>query len=132
MKLYFLLLACFISYSVSAFAQQIPIGTWKEYLPYGNPIDVTASDNKIYCATALSLYSVNKSDWSFERYSKVNGLSDIGYSTIAFDKNHQLLFIAYDNSNIDLLTQKGIINIPDIKRKNIVGDKAIYAIFFLG
>ncbi len=124
-------------------AQSIPIGSWKEYLPYNNPIALTASDSKVYCISGgkqpdsgpyfgVSLFSVNKSDFSYERYSKVNGLSDIVYNAIAFDKTHQVLLIAYTNSNIDLMEGDKVINIPDIKRKNIVGDKAIYQIFFWG
>lgn len=128
----FSFLPFFLLFFLSAAAQKLPIGGWKEYLPYGNAIAVTSSDNKVYCATPLGLYSVNRSDGSFERYSKITGLSDIGYNTIAFDKTRQLLFIAYANSNIDLMTASGIINIPDIKLKNIIGDKNIYDIFFDG
>src|SRR4029079_7112573 len=90
------------------------------------------SSNKIYCATELSLYSVEKSDYSTEPMSKVTGLSDIQTTVTGFDKVHDLLIIIYANSNIDLLKNGEVINISDVERKNIVGDKAIYAIYFYG
>lgn len=130
MKFPFFILLWLAYTSVSA--QELPIGGWKEYLSYGNAMAVTSSDNKVYCATTLGLYSISRTDGSTERYSKITGLSDIGYSTIAFDKKHQLLFIAYANSNIDIMTAHEIINIPDIKLKNIIGDRNIYDVFFDG
>ncbi|MEI7802069.1 MAG: hypothetical protein WCI97_05470, partial [Bacteroidota bacterium] len=123
---------CFFLSVQNLFAQQIPIGTWKDELPYLHAKAVVQSANKIYCATDVSLYSVDKSDFSFEKLSKVNGLSDIGFSTLYFDGDRNQLLIAYSNSNIDILDSAGTYNISDIKRKNIVGDKNIYKIFQRG
>ena len=39
------------------------------------------------------------------------------------------LYVAYTNSNIDVLDEKGIHNIPELKRENISGDKRIYQIY---
>lgn len=63
-----------------------------------------------------------------ERISKTNGLSDIGFNAIKYDSAHGKLIIAYDNSNVDLWSPDETVNIPDIKRKSIVGDKTIYSI----
>ncbi|HEY2721349.1 MAG TPA: two-component regulator propeller domain-containing protein [Chitinophagaceae bacterium] len=108
-----------------------PIGTWKEYLPYNNAIDVAGGDNKIYCATSYSLFSIDLSDNSIERMSKITGLSETGVSAINYDENDHKLFIAYSNSNIDIIYRNDIFNIPDLKRENITGDKSIYSIYFL-
>lgn len=102
---------------------------WREHLPYTSATDVTASNTKIYCATPYSLFSVDISSLETERISKVSGLSETGISTIRFDRNAQKLFVAYTNSNIDVIDEKGIHNIPDLKRKNISGDKMIYHLF---
>ncbi len=125
-------LCCFFLPFQNLFAQNIPIGTWKDELPYLNAISVVQSANKIYCATTVSLYSVDKTDFSFEKLSKVNGLSDIGFSTLHFDTGRNQLIVAYGNSNIDILDSAGTYNIADIKRKNIVGDKNIYKIYQRG
>ena len=108
-----------------------PIGQWKEHLPYNSAIDVAAGDNKIYCATPYSLFTVDLSDNSVERFSRVTGLSETGVSTINYDETNHKLFLAYSNSNIDIIYRNDIFNIPDIKRQNIAGDKSIYNIYSL-
>jgi hypothetical protein len=105
------------------------IGMWREHLPYHSAIDVTSSDKKIYCATPFSLFSVDISTNEIERISRVAGLSETGISTIKYDPASKKLLVAYANSNIDVIDEKGIHNIPDLKRKNSSGDKTIYHIF---
>lgn len=105
------------------------LGAWREHLPYQNAIDVTASANRIYAATPYSLFTVDPSTREVGRMSRVSGLSETGISAIRFDPASQKLFIAYSNSNIDVMEAKGIHNIPGIKRENIAGDKAIYDIY---
>ncbi|MBA3649591.1 MAG: T9SS type A sorting domain-containing protein [Chitinophagales bacterium] len=120
------------SYIHHAKAQTLGLGQWDEMLPYRNALSVTASPNKIYCATLLSMYSIDKNDNSLERYTKINGLSDIETRVIAFDSIHNLLLICYQNSNIDIMQNGAVINISDIQRKSITGDKTIYSIFIYG
>jgi len=106
-----------------------PIGMWKEHLPYNSAIDVTAGDNKIYCATPFSLFTIDLADNSIERLSRVTGLAETGVSVIKYDETNHKLFIAYSNSNIDIIYRNDIFNIPDIKRENISGDKSVYNIY---
>ncbi len=113
--------------------QSVPaIGQWGEHLPYNSAIDVTVGDNKVWCATPYSLFTVNIADNSIERLSRVTGLNETGISTIKYDETNNKLFIAYSNSNIDIIYRNDIYNVPDIKRDNIIGDKAIYNIYPLG
>jgi hypothetical protein len=125
------LLILFLFFTNSAAAQNTfpAIGLWREHLPYQGAIDVTASDKKIYAATPYSVFSVDIATQEIERLSKVAGLSETGVSAIQFDVSSNKLFMAYTNSNIDVLDAKSIHNIPDIKRSNISGDKNIYAIY---
>lgn len=103
-----------------------PIGAWREHLPYHSTIDVTASGNKIFAATPFSLFSVTVQTNEVERFSKISGLSETGIAAIQFDPFAQKLSIAYSNSNIDVLTEKGITNIPGLMRAAIAGDKTVY------
>lgn len=105
------------------------IGQWREHLPYQAAIDVTASEKKVYAATPYSLFSVDLSTRETDRFSKVSGLSETGISAIQYDALSQKLYVAYNNSNIDVLTSGGIRNIPDIKRSAISGNKNIYDIY---
>src|SRR5688572_14946473 len=102
---------------------------WREHLPYQGTIDVAASDKEIFAATPSSLFSVDRATNEITRYSKVSGLSETGVSAISYDVLSNKLFIAYSNSNVDVMDDKGIHNIPELKRANIAGDKSIYAIY---
>ncbi|UCG27291.1 MAG: hypothetical protein JSV24_09985 [Bacteroidales bacterium] len=110
---------------------QLKIGEWRDHLPYSHGETITIGDKKIYCASKNSLFLLNKDDNSLEKLSKVNGLSDIGISTIKYSSENDLLFIAYTNTNIDLVRGNQIFNISDIKRKSIPGNKVINNILFI-
>jgi hypothetical protein len=129
----FLLINSFFLTVVVAAQQPLPpIGQWREHLPYNSAIDVTAGNNKVYCATPYSLFTVNSADNAVERFSRVTGLNETGISAIKYDQANSKLFIAYSNSNIDIIYRNDIYNVPDIKRSAIIGDKNIYNIYPLG
>jgi hypothetical protein len=127
-RLYFFI---FFFITQKAIAQNTlpPVGLWREHLPYQGTIDVTASEKKVYAATEYSLFSVDLTSKEVERISKVAGLSETGISAIKYDPLSKKLFVAYTNSNIDIVDQSGIHNIPDLKRETISGDKSIYQIY---
>lgn len=129
MRPLFLILFCCFSACLPAQQLIAPIGLWKEYLPYNSAIDLAAGNGKVFAATPYSLFSVTLADNSIERLSRVTGLSETGISAICYDNAQEKLFIAYSNSNIDILYRNDIINLPDIKRDNIIGDKTIYSIY---
>lgn len=63
-----------------------------------------------------------------QRFSKVSGLSETGISTIQFDPFAQKLVIAYSNSNLDIVSEGAIKNVPGLMRSAITGDKTVYHI----
>jgi len=123
----FLLLSTF-----TGFAQTTGIGQWRDQLPYSDCIAVKEAGSRIYCATPYSIFYYDKEDNSIQRINKINGLSDIGISTINYSTASNTLVIAYSNANIDLIKNNTIINISDIKRASILGNKTIHDIFFIG
>ena len=114
------------------FAQQVPIGQWRDELPYTLCNSLTDAGSKIYVSTPYAVFYFDKDDNTITRITKITGLSDIGISTISYSKEYQTLVIAYSNANIDLIKNNTIINISDIKRKAILGNKTINNIFFIG
>ena len=118
-KLLFLLLPLFIN------AQDVAIGQWKDYLSYNSAYYICESKEKIYCVANGGLYYVNTSDETINRLSKITGLSDIGVKQVAYSKELDITVITYENCNIDLVKNNQIINISDIKRKEIIGKKVI-------
>lgn len=117
--------------SFATLAQDVPIGGWKEHLSYKSALSVTEGNGKVYVATTSGIFSLNKSDNSMDRMSKVTGLSDIEAVVLNFNTSNNKLLIAYKNSNIDIISNGEITNISDIKRKSIIGNKSINNIFFV-
>jgi hypothetical protein len=104
---------------------QIAIGQWREHLPYNEGVQVADAGDWIFSASKSGLFQYYKNGGDIFRLSKVNGLSDIGYSSIAWSDDNNTLVVAYTNTNLDLIQDGQIINVPDIKDKSIVGFKTI-------
>ena len=116
-----------VSFLLISFAaqSQTAIGEWRDHLPYNRTIRVADVGNSVYCATNYSIFIYDKDDQSVLRKSKVNGLSDVGISAMSYSDEYKTLVIAYTNTNIDLLKEGRIINLSDIKRRQILGNKTI-------
>ena len=125
----------FLLSAYNLFSQEsgLAIGHWRTHFPYKKVIDVVSHNNITYAATPYNLFSYNSEDNSLERIDKVKGLHDVGVSKIAYYKPANALLITYTNTNIDILYDDGFIrNIPDIKNKEILGNKTINNIVFKG
>src|SRR5690606_39071965 len=98
MKMVMLVLGfCTICLQATSQLEIPPLQGWREHLPYHSAIAVKAGNNKIFAATPYSLFSVDLSDNSIERLSKINGLSETGISAINYDETNDLLFVGYTN-----------------------------------
>ena len=124
-----LLLSLLLFFFLTTSHAQMAMGAWRTHFSYNNVQEITESAEKIYAISNGALFSVDKEYESIETYSKINGLSDGEIAHIAYSKENDLLLIAYSNSNIDLLKGRNMINISDLKRKEI-SDKEINNISF--
>jgi len=112
-------------------SQGSAIGTWRTHLTYSKVIDIAIVGDNIYAATPYSIFSYNKLDNSINRLDKVKGLNDVGISKIDFNENTNEILVAYTNANLDIIQSNGtVINISDIKEKEILGNKTINNITF--
>lgn len=109
----------------SSLRAQVAVGQWREHMPYAKGLRVAVTPDRIYHAGEHGLYYLDRKADALERLSKINGMSDFGFSAIAYSDQHNTLVIAYSNTNIDLIKDNQIINIPDIKDKQILGNKTI-------
>ena len=123
----------FLLYQIASFSQQVGIGQWRDHLPYDYATKAEEFNTNIYCATPYSMFYYDREDNTVHRLSKVNGLSDLGVSDISLNTAEKILVVAYSNTNVDLImNDQSIINIPDIKRKEILGNKTINSILNYG
>ena len=112
--------------SINGFSQPFELGHWRDHLPYIHARFLADAGRKIYCSTDDGFYSYSSDENEIVRLSKLNGLSDFGISDISYSAGYHKLVIAYSNTNVDLLSDDmSVINISDIKRKNIPGNKRI-------
>jgi ligand-binding sensor domain-containing protein len=128
---YLLIIALFFAIIQRSYAQAT-VGEWTDYQSCASAKNVADTGSKIYCVTEGGLFSYNKTDNSILKMSGINGLSDVGIERLAYSKENDLLLIAYENANIDLLIGNTIYNLSDIKRKQLSADKTINNIMFSG
>ena len=133
LKYFTLLLATWLVFPFAQAQEGVSIGHWRTHLPYQKVIGVEPVGNKIYAATEYELFYYDTEDNSVNILNKINGLSDIGISTIRYNDSQRKLFVAYTNANVDLVDNEGnVTNMSDIKDKNIVGNKRINHVYFDG
>lgn len=110
------------------FAQGLMIGEWRTHLPFQRVIDVDLVGQEVWAATPSEVFIYNKQDNSISYLNKVNGLNDVGISSMRYSAEHKTMVVAYSNTNIDLIREKEIINLSDIKNKEILGNKTINSV----
>ena len=93
-------------------------GTWKMHNSYVTKLikNVFDTGDKVYYVNSNKLYQFDKSTQTTLSLGKQNILSDNTISQIFYDWENKLLFVAYANSNIDVIDQAGkVTNISNIK-----------------
>jgi hypothetical protein len=125
-----IIVASLLSLSMKA---QIHQGEWRDHLSYNIAYRITSVGNLVYCATQSGLLSYDKTTQEVQKHSKVTGLSDVEVSTIEYSNANKVFIVGYLNGNIDLIKDDGtIINLSDLKRKTITGNKTINRIITYG
>ena len=109
------------------------LGTWQVHLPYRAASSLALAPNKLFVGTSTSLFSYDLDDNSLQTYSKIDGFAELEVAKMAYNDTHGLLFIAYENANIDLfINDARVVNKSDIRRSTIPGEKKINHIRFDG
>ena len=80
MKIKTLILVCFIS--LTLFAEQLPMGSWRTHLAYNNTEIIAQTKDKVYAVSEGALFSIGKYDDGVEILSKISGLNDNNISRI--------------------------------------------------
>ena len=108
---------------------QPKLGEWRTHLPYKYCLLVEATDDRVFCSATGGLFTYNLNDNSVEKLSKIDGLSDNGVVAMRWSNEQKTLILAYENSNLDIIRDGLILNMTDIMKKQIPGDKTIYDIY---
>ncbi len=118
-------------FSIAAMAQP-PVGSWRDHFSYNTGIDVTFGNGNVYCAShnGISIYRTATNEVS--TFSKVQGLSGVGISSIAYSESLSILAVGYTDGTIDLVQNDRVTTIVDIKNKVLQGSKEITSFLFIG
>ena len=125
-----LLFYFFLWGAFSNLSAQIPVGTFREHLPFRSFFSVAVSPHTIYASTGKNIMTLDK-DNQYEKstISKIDGLSEIGIRFLKYLEQNDMLVIIYDNSNIDFVRGDQVVNMADIKNKQIMGSKEIFSVY---
>lgn len=126
---YISLIAAFLCTVITAIAQDVPIGQWQSHLPYNTAMSIATDGVKVYVGGRYGFYSLSIGSKETTKYSKVNGMSDLGITKMGYDEVTGTVIIAYDNGNIDLFRDETFYNIPDLKLKTVTGTKTVNHIY---
>ncbi|WP_254411929.1 PorZ beta-propeller-like domain-containing protein [Dyadobacter diqingensis] len=99
----FILLLLLGSLKTYVRAQDIALGQWQSHFSYKSALHIVEAKNRLFCSSYNGLFSINPTDDKVIVYSKANGLSDVGISSMAYDSTENLLLLAYRNGNVDLV-----------------------------
>jgi hypothetical protein len=107
---------------------QTPVGDWSDNLSYNTARNIALGQNEVFSSTGSSILIYNKEFGELKKLTRVQGLSETGISSIEYSPEQSSLIISYTSTNIDIVKNNTVYNIPDIKRKYIPGKKEIYRI----
>jgi hypothetical protein len=127
-----LLALIFTNLAQSQSSEGMLVGEWKTHFAFNQVFEVIETPDRIIGATRLGLIVVEKSDFSIHTLTKVQGLSDYFITALSYSADNSSVLIGYENGNIDVIKNDDIININDLKIKQLVGSKAINHFLVIG
>lgn len=116
--------------ALTAFGQDISIGSWRTHYSYQSAKLLAVSSDKVFCATENGFFSRELSTGTTRKLSKLDGLSGSSISALAYHPAQNILAIGYASGLIDLVFEEEIKTIREVADTNLEGDKEIYQIAF--
>lgn len=108
----FVFLLLFCAAFQGAKSQNVPLEHWETHFNYLSAKQVIQVNDAVFCASNNGLFSVKISDKQIKTWSKSDGLNDSGIASMAFDKELNVLLLAYKSGNVDLVYMNSA-SLPD-------------------
>jgi hypothetical protein len=123
----------FVLLSAAAHAQtNIPLATWRYHLSYHDIRNLASSNEKIFAAGSSGMLIFDRTDKSITTYNKLNGLSNTGISYLKYDHETARLLIAYEDGDLDILSEGVVANFNSLKNAEINVERKINHISIKG
>lgn len=112
---------------------QLATGSWKQYPVFGEFTDLIDTGRGLWYVTGGCLYHYDKEADETHFYEGGKELSDFTVKFVRYYPEKDLLAVAYNNANIDMILSDGTrVNMPDIKDAIVNIEKGINDIAFDG
>ncbi len=113
--------ACLLLFvSLLSVSARVVADNWNVFPSYHNATHCEVAGKKVYVLASGALFSYNTEDNEVITYDKLNMLSDVDISNIAYCEKQKALVIVYSNANIDILyDDETVYNISDFKNINL-------------
>lgn len=106
-------------------AAQSP-ASWQVYPSYADITEIEPTGKQVFVLASGSVFSYNPDDQYVATYDKTTVMSDVDAKHIAWNSTSKRLVVAYDNSNIDLLSlSDNVTNISDLYQYSATIEKTI-------
>lgn len=106
--------------------QDIPVGTWRQHVSFFDIHSIALSPDKVYAAVDNGIMVVDLGDESISTITKLDGLSNINITQIAFDPVRKQVLMTYADGDIDIIKDNEIINFNTLKNATTIsGSKRI-------
>lgn len=119
------LLALICLPAIAGFSQAL--GTWQEHLPFNSCIAVHAENDTIWAATPLAAFKYSLTDQTYQRLTRVQGLSATGVTRFALKNGRAVL--AYENNQIDIVQGQRITPVNTLRLSSITANKQVNQIW---
>ncbi|MCL1867889.1 MAG: T9SS type A sorting domain-containing protein [Paludibacter sp.] len=134
-----LILGIFCFAAAGMLTAQVQMGQWQSYLAYNNAVMIEQTPERVFAVAKeelfncsnqsrskyYTLFSIGIEDHDIQTYSKATGLNGANIAQIKYDEATKQLIIIYADGNIDLMSNNGIVNIPDLYLKLMSADKTV-------
>ncbi|MFB9865365.1 type IX secretion system anionic LPS delivery protein PorZ [Rufibacter immobilis] len=129
MKWSMLWMALLAAVAAGAQTSSLPIGTWQIHVPNHRAKAVAETPSSVYCATEDGFFRLIKDENTLQTLSRTDGFSDVNISTLAYDTVTATLLVAYENTNLDLVSYGKVNNLTELLRKPMAGAKVIHHLY---
>jgi ligand-binding sensor domain-containing protein len=111
---------------LNTFSQNFDLREWRLQTSYTTPTSAAIdSEGKLWVSTTGGVYSYDPADSTYNAFNKLNGLSDLFYTSIISIPEIKLIIAGSNQGNIDIISEDSdeILNITDLRNFSSVGAK---------
>jgi hypothetical protein len=111
-------------------SSQVGIGHWRSHTAGHQGFLIDQSASEIFLSHGNSMMVYDKETGEIQNWNSVNSLTDSKITALKYDQDNQILFLGYENGNLDLIKNNTVYNLPAIRLSNIIGLKSIQNFVF--